>query len=168
MVEAISNSGPLIHLAQIEKFELLNVFSKIYIPKEVFKEVCTAGKQGEKELKKAENVEILEVSGKNVGNIKKKVKGFKLDEGELQALCLCNKLKKIFLTDDWDAREASKTFGLEVHGSVGIITRAYREGLINFQRAEKALSDLYNVSSLFVTKTIIDEAIEELRKFAQG
>jgi len=58
MVEAISNSGPLIHLAQIEKFELLNVFSKIYIPKEVFKEVCSAGKQGEKELKKAENVKI--------------------------------------------------------------------------------------------------------------
>ena len=85
MVEAISNSGPLIHLAQIEKFELLNVFSKIYIPEEGFKEVCTAGKQGEKELKKA----------------------------------------------------------------------------------EKALSDLYNVSSLFVTKAIIDEAIEELRKFTQ-
>jgi len=40
MDKAVSNAGPLIHLAEIERFELLNVFTKIYIPEKVYKEVC--------------------------------------------------------------------------------------------------------------------------------
>jgi len=45
----------------------------------------------------------------------------------------------LFLTDDLDAREMGKKFGLEVHGSVGIIARAYRECLIDLKEAENAL-----------------------------
>lgn len=92
--------------------------------------------------------------------------GSKLEEGELEALTLCNRLKvEIFLTDDLDARDAGKQLGFEVHGSVGVITRAYREGLIDFEMAKKALEDLYSISKLFVTRSIIDEAIKELEEF---
>ncbi|MFQ6052600.1 MAG: hypothetical protein ACE5K4_13055 [Candidatus Hydrothermarchaeota archaeon] len=163
-LEAVSDSGPLIHLAEIHRFELLEIFSKIYIPKKVYEEVCVAGKPGSEDLQKAKNVEILEVS--DIGKIKKELENFSLNEGELHALSLCVELGKlIFLTDDLDAREAGKNLGLEVHGSVGIIARAYREGLITLEEAEKALNDLYIISKLFITKAIVDEAIEELRKF---
>jgi len=164
-LEAVSNSGPLIHLSQIGKFELLYIFSKIYIPKMVYKEVNIEGKPGATELKNAKNIQICEVFSEDIKNIENKAKGFKLDKGELQALSLCNKLKKeLFLTDDLDAREAGKSLGFQVHGSVGIIVRAYRKKLIDLKEAEEILNALYEVSKLFIAKAIIEEAIEELRK----
>ncbi len=58
----------------------------------------------------------------------------KLDEGELEALTLCDRLKvRTFLTYDLDARDAGKQLGFEVHGSVGVIARAYREGLTDLE-----------------------------------
>jgi len=72
---------------------------------------------------------------------------------------------KIFLTDDLDARDAGKQLEFEVHGSIGVIARAYREGLIDLKRAKRALGDLYSISKLFVTKAIIEEAIKELEMF---
>ncbi|MBE0479048.1 hypothetical protein IBX65_08045, partial [Candidatus Aerophobetes bacterium] len=68
------------------------------------------------------------------------------------------------LTDDLDAREIGKSLGFEVHGSVGIIVRAYREKLIDLEETEKSLNALHDVSKLFIAKMIIDEAIGELRK----
>lgn len=165
MPEAVSNSGPLIHLAEIGKFELLDIFSKIYIPRKIYEEVCNAGKPGEKELKKAKNFEIMEVPDEDVAFIRNELKRIRLDIGELQALCLCAKLgKKLFLTDDLEAREAGKELGFEVHGSVGIIARAYKMGMIGLGDAEIALNDLYFASKLFISKAIIDEAIEKLKR----
>ena len=164
--EAISNSGPLIHLSQIGKFKLLYMFPKIYIPKMVYEEVNIKGKPGEMELKSAKNVQVCRVFNEDIKNIREKIKNFRLDRGELEALSLCNKLKKsVFLTDDLDAREAGKNLGLDVHGSVGIVVRAYRKKLIGLMEAESALIALYEVSKLFITKAIIEEAIEKLKSY---
>lgn len=114
MDEAVSNSGPLIHLAQIGKFKLLSMFSKIYIPKKVHEEASILGKPGDVELRSAENIEVLKVLGSDVKSMKARI-GLKLDEGELQALCLCEKLgMNLFLTDDLDARGTGKKLGFEV------------------------------------------------------
>lgn len=152
MDKTVSNTGPFIHLAEIGEFELLKIFSKIYIPGEVYEEVCIQGMPGGSEVRTAENIEVLEISKEEVEAMSDII-SFKLDGGELEALALCNRLgAKIFLTDDLDAREAGKRLGLEVHGSVGIIARAYGDGLINLDDAKKDLNDFYTVSKLFVTK----------------
>ncbi len=59
--EAVSNSGPLIHLAQINKFNLLKVFTRIFIPQAVYDEVCIADKPGNKELHSTGFIEVYEV-----------------------------------------------------------------------------------------------------------
>lgn len=165
MDKAVSNAGPLIHLSEIERFESLKVFTKIYIPGKVYEEVCIEGMPGEREVRSAENIEVLIVSKEEIEKTSNKI-DLKLDEGELQALTVCNRVKvKIFLTDDLDARDAGKQLGFEVHGSVGVIARAYREGLIDLKRTKRALGDLYSISKLFVTKAIIEEAIKELEMF---
>ena len=99
--EVISNSGPLIHLSQIGKFKLLYVFSKIYIPKMVYREVNIKGKPGEIELKNAKNVQICEVFNEDIENIKERVKKFRLDKGELEAesvLIALYEVSKLFIT----------------------------------------------------------------------
>lgn len=163
--EAVSDSGPLIHLAQINKFNILSVFNKIFIPQAVYDEVCIAGKPGDIELHSAGFIDVCEVSNEDIEAINKSVE-MMLDEGETHALALCMKInKKIFLTDDLDAREAGTSLGLEVHGSIGVIARAYKHGLADLTEAKTALNDLYNVSDLFVARAIIDDVIEEIKKY---
>ena len=165
MDKAVSNAGPLIHLSEIEKFELLKVFTKIYIPGKVYEGVCIEGMPGEREVSNAENIEVLSVSKEEIEKVSNEIDS-KLEDGELEALTVCNRLKvKLFLTDDLDARDAGKQLGFEVHGSVGVIVRAYREGLIDLKMAKMALEDLYSISKLFVTRGIIEEAINDLELF---
>ena len=62
-----------------------------------------------------------------------------------------------------DARCAAERLNIKVHGSVGVVVRAYHRNLIDIKQAEKALNDLYDVSSLFVTRAIVDIVIAEIR-----
>jgi hypothetical protein len=41
---------------------LLKIFSGIYIPRKVYEEVCIEGMPGEREVRSAENIEVLSVS----------------------------------------------------------------------------------------------------------
>lgn len=162
--EVVSNSGPLIHLAQINKFDLLAVFPKIYVPDEVYSEV-SADTSLKGKIDKAKNLKKTTVTPKSLGQLSRKLKKFKLDLGELQAISLCLELgKKLFFTDDLDAREASEELGLEPHGSVGIIVFAHRKKYIDSESAEKAINDLYEISNLFITKSVVDIGIAELKK----
>lgn len=52
-------------------------------------------------------------------------------------------------------------------GSLGNIAKAYRLGHISLADAEQRMMSMYDVSSLFVTRTIVDLAIEELHKSSQ-
>lgn len=166
MDKTVSNAGPLIHLAEIGEFELLKVFSTIHIPEKVYEEVCIEGMPGDVEVRNAENIEVSSILEEELRWIADKI-SFRLDEGELHALSLCSKLEaEIFLTDDPDARYIGKRLGFEVHGSVGVIARAYRNGLIDLEKSKRALESLYSISKLFVTKAIIEEAIMELETFA--
>ncbi len=168
MLKAVSNSGPLIHLIQIGKFDLFNVFSNVFIPEKVYEEVSIIPEHKRK-IKQAGNIGVITVYPVETERVKDKIKNFKIDEGELNALTLCKKMCiGVFLTDDLDARGAGDFMGLDVHGSVGIITLNYKKGLITLKDAEKSLNDLYDISNLFVTRSIIEIGINELRRFAKN
>jgi predicted nucleic acid-binding protein len=68
------------------------------------------------------------------------------------------------LTDDLAVREAAKRLGLAPVGSLGVVIRAHRLGRISLADAERHIADLYDVSSLFVTRAIVELAIEHLRE----
>ena len=72
----------------------MKAFTKIYIPKKVYEEVCIEGMPGEREVRNAENIEVLSVSKEEVKKISNEI-GSKLEEGELEALTLCSILKDV-------------------------------------------------------------------------
>jgi hypothetical protein len=47
-------------------------------------------------------------------------------------------------------------------GSLGVVVKAYRLERISQSDAERYISGLYDVSSLFVTREIVEQAIEQL------
>ncbi|RME47195.1 MAG: hypothetical protein D6791_06490 [Chloroflexi bacterium] len=86
-----------------------------------------------------------------------------LHAGEVECLCLCRQMAiPILLTDDLAVRETAKRLGLIPVGSLGIVVRAYQVGEIHLEDAERHLMDLYDISSLFVTRAIVELAVEQL------
>src|SRR3989338_3070576 len=149
--KVVSNTGPLIHLSEIELFEALEVFDNIYIPEEVQNELI---KSKIKEIRKIKLIK-LKAQFKDVAEIL--INKFNLDLGESQAIALALQEKAdYFLTDDLDARTVANVHGVEAHGTVGIILRAFREKIISKEKAIEKLNGLYAISSLFITKDLID------------
>jgi len=165
MTQACCNSGPFIHLAQINLLHIFSLFPHIYTTPQVIVDISKGSEPGIKNIPFWKNLKVKRVNRKEIDKIKRAVSKFKLDDTEASVISLCEKLKvQLFLTDDLDAREAGMELGLDVHGSVGIIVKAYRLGLITFKDAEKGINDLYDESSLFVTKGIVIKAIRKLRR----
>ena len=171
MLNAVCNSGPLIHLAQINLLKTFKIFQELIIPRSVFGEVTISGKPGEVEIRSLKNLKTVDISKdelREIAKLKRRLKGWRLSQPELEAIYLSRRTNRMFLTDDLDAREAAESIGIEVHGSVGIIVRAFKERMLTLEETVRGLNDLYEKSRLFVSKTIIDEAIRAVRKHKSG
>ena len=160
----MADAGPLIHLVETGCLPLLRIFDSLHIPDAVWSE--TVGQR-----------RVLEEDVLGLGNIHRhtltqpQVAQFVLDNhleelhaGEVECMYLCQQIAvPVLLTDDLAVRDTAKRFGLTPVGCLGVVVRAYRVGDISLEGAERHLADLYNVSSLFVTRAIVDLAIEQLR-----
>ena len=67
------------------------------------------------------------------------------------------------MTDDLAVRDAAKRLGIQPVGSLGVIIRAAHVHSIERGEAETLMRRLQATSSLFVTDTIIEMAIQSLR-----
>ena len=91
---------------------------------------------------------------------------YSLDLGEATSISLAKQEKiNTFLTDDLSTRIVAKEFGLKVHGTVGIVLRAFRIGSITKKKSIQVIQDLYKKSSLFITADLVNYAIKEIRKY---
>ncbi len=160
---AIVDAGPLIHLAEIDALRALTVFSRLHLPQAVWVETVEQGRVS------ADRLINLQVTRHTL--IPLEVTQFSqtqdltaLHRGEQECLLLCKQLNvPLLLTDDLAARDVAKRLGLLPVGSLGVVVRAYRQGLILLNEAERFLTELYSVSSLFVTRDIVDITIQQLR-----
>ena len=59
--------------------------------------------------------------------------------------------------------EAAARLGVPVHGSVEVIVRACRAGMLALPQADEALQALGECRSLFVSRAIIEFGREQLR-----
>ncbi len=158
MASAVCDAGPLIHLAEIGQLSLVGDFSPLWIPESVLREARTVVSTGRLELVKTA------VAASDRKKLARKTRS-RLHPGELDCLVICRQQPgAIFLTDDLDARETAERMRIETHGSVGIIVRGFRARRLDLKEAEQALRLLGTTSSLFVTREIIEMAIEQLRK----
>lgn len=158
---AVADAGPLIHLYEIGHLDLLGLFDGIHVPDIVWREATGVGRIPPAELTARPLLvrhPLEEPAWANEADLAD------LHGGEKSALYLCARLAvPLLLTDDLAAREAAARRGITPVGSVGIVARSHRSGRIGLSEAESALARLYDTSSLFVSRTIVDSAIRALR-----
>ena len=158
--KAVSNTGPIIHLSEINLIKVLDIFYKIMIPKEVEKELRN------NKIAVPRKIKIQELLPDFKDRVKILTNQENLDLGEAFAIVLAMQEKAdYFLTDDLDARNIAIKYNLQVHGTVGIILRAFREKIIDKKTAIEKVNELHAKSSLFITKDLVDSILIAIKEF---
>ena len=156
-VAAVCDAGPLIHLSEIGQADLLSQFTPLLVPELVRQEAISFIQPADLSIK------VVPVSDADREGTSGLILA-KIDAGELDCLALCLRDKHLlFLTDDLMARKEASRLGVPVHGSVGIIVRAFRAGPLTLPQADEALGALGECRSLFISKTIMELGREQLR-----
>jgi predicted nucleic acid-binding protein len=149
---AVSDAGPLIHLAEIDSLELLSTFDTLLVPEAVYEEVEAGGVPDRlADL----SYELVDAGGSRAGTEE-------LDAGERAAIAVAEERGIVLLTDDLAARQAASDVGVEVHGSVGIIALGYGSGLLDRDEAAARMRALQRETSLFVTDAVVERGIRML------
>jgi len=125
-MDAVINASPLILLSKIDRLYLLNkVFAKVYIPDAVMKEIQAVDKEQVKlsdidfdVLKVANRVAVTGLLGR-----------LHLGEAEVIIGAIEKNVKTVVL-DEISARNKAKQLGLEVTGTLGVLLKARKLGLL--------------------------------------
>lgn len=146
---AVCDTGPLIHLAEIDALDLLETIDELLVPETVYKELTAGG------IPRGFNsIETIQVTADTTA-----IKDHQLDPGETAALAVAAAKNAILLTDDLAARDAATAIDVEVHGSLGIIARGYATGRLTQEDAAELMRALQRETSLFLTDAVVEEGI---------
>lgn len=158
--KAVSDTGPILHLTEIELIRALDIFSNVLIPQEVLNELKKYN------IKVSKNIKLIPLNPEWKDTTLVLTNQQNLDLGESQAIALAlQERADYFLTDDLDARSVAKDYNLEVHGTIGIILRSFREKIIDKKTAIGKINELSTKSSLFITKDLIEQIIKSVEEF---
>ncbi len=154
---AIADSGPLISLARINQLELLpGLFSKILAPPEVWNEVTVKGQRrpGAFEISQITWITIQEPDPQLVRPL-----NILVDAGEAEAIALAQTTSDcIILLDDSRARRIAERLNIKRIGTVGLLLRAKRSGLID--KIKPHLDALLD-NSIYIRQELINAVLIE-------
>lgn len=126
----VVNASPWIALSICGQTSLLNkLYNEVYIPYGVKDEIMAGGKHdiGVKELKTSPWLKIEKVS--DIGKLELL---YELEQGEAEVIVLAKeKGIKHVLIDEKIARQQAKIFGLKVIGTLGLLLKAKKKGLLS-------------------------------------
>lgn len=164
MDRAVSNTGPILHLHEVDCLRELRAVGSIIIPPEVQRELRRSGLRDE--LRKMRFIKTAKMGkrGKDLSSLL--ARKYALDLGEAEAIALAKESNaKLLLTDDLDARDVAKRMGLEPSGTVGVLLRAYRRRILARKRTVDALRKLHSDSTLYITSDLVDLAVKAVRQY---
>lgn len=126
----VSDASPLISLAAVERFHLLqDLYREILIPEFVRREIAEAGldRVGSAELREADWIVARKVKN---DFLLRALEG-ELDRGEAEAIVLAVELRAdLLLIDERRGRTVAERFGFKVVGVLGVLIQAKRMGFL--------------------------------------
>lgn len=157
---AVTDTGPLIHCAELECSAILTeLIARLLTTPQVLDELLPAQRVLYKKI------QLVSLKGEDRDRAVFLAAEHNLQLAETTALILAKREAiQLFLTDDLDARLTAKALGLEPHGTLGILLRAYREGILRKDEVLQLLENLKQ-TSLFITTELIRYAMREVQRY---
>jgi len=160
----VSNTTPISNLLHIHKISVLTeLFGAVYIPEAVADEVNAVFSSHEEwqEYVEAERIIIQSIS--NTVLVKQMVP--LLHQGEAEVICLgLEKEARLCLIDDRDARIIAKSNDLAVTGTLGILLKAKKSGLIS--SVKKMMDRLRDEHHFWIKEDIYQKVLETAQEEA--
>ena len=158
MRKVIVNSTPLIVLCGIGKLNILKeMYEEIIIPSSVFREVTAKDDSACVQIKSAGawvHVEQIKDHGE------KKMYKAKLHDGEVEVMILAQERNAdLVILDDNAAKKTAKYLGLTVTGTLGVLVKAKRQGII--EEVRSLLSEMRQ-NDFYVSKTVESMVLEPI------
>jgi predicted nucleic acid-binding protein len=165
--EAVCDSGPLIHLDELDCIDLLQDFSTVWVPEAVREEV--RGHRPHALEHEGTPFHAAREEPRSDPRLAALVHTLALDRGEQEALHLASSLPgAILLTDDSAARVAAGALGLEVHGSIGVIIRSIRMRRRSRHEVLLLLRGIPKRSSLYIRPSLLAEICRDVEASELG
>lgn len=121
VTRAAVDAGPLIHLSEIGRPSLLELFEAIHIPDAVWGETVERHRVPALDLS---NLHRHTLPAEEVAHFTRESLPERLHLGERECLYLCRRLGlPLVLTDDLAVRDAAKRLGVQPVGSLGIVVK---------------------------------------------
>ena len=154
MRKVIVNTTPLIALAGIGQLGLLRqLYTEVMIPCAVDCEIIS--EPARTLVSAADWIKIKSITGK----VQKSSFSSRLHSGEMEVILLAQETKAdLLIMDDNAAKKTAKYLGFPVTGTMGILLRAKREGLIT---EVKPLLEGLIEDGLFVSNTVQSYVLEQ-------
>ena len=160
MPRTVLDPGPLIHLDQLGCLDLLEGFEELRVPTVVWQEVLVH--RPTLELDRL-SLRLTEPSRPPSPALTVLIHGLDLDAGEIAALTLMEEWPgDLFLSDDAAARLAAESSGFRVHGTVGLVIRAFRRGTRTIAQVRSTLEHIPTRPTLHINRGLLDRVIASL------
>jgi len=155
MSEAISDTGPVLHLAEIGALSVLTIFEKVFVSNLVDEELLSHGIDLAVEGQRWPELtfEAKTVGQERVTGLLRELAVFKLHRADASIIALADDLRmKPILTDDMELRKALESKSHEAVGCIGVAVRAYKLKKLTREALEDLTDDLFSRSSLHLSK----------------
>lgn len=155
----VSNTTPLIGLASIQRFDLLQqLFSEIHIPPAVYAEAVVAGREeggAKQEVSIATWIKTVSVQDR----LAVQVLLDEMDLGEAETIVLARELNTDWtLMDEKKGRRKLAELGLKKVGTVGILLKAKQVGILTAIRPDL---DRLRQQGFSISQSVIDAVLRQ-------
>lgn len=154
----IADSSPLIALAIIGQLDLLReLYAQVFAPPAVWEEVTVKGRglPGSHEVSQLTWLEIKAPEAEWLQALL-----ILVDRGEAEAIALANSIQgSTVLLDDARARRVAERFGIRRIGTLGILRRAKKAGLLEQVRP---LVEQLRENGIYMRQNLVDAVLRDL------
>jgi predicted nucleic acid-binding protein len=150
MSEAITDTGPVLHLYEIGRWESLRIFDRLIMPDLVVEELHACGVALSRLKEMGMQIITTVVERKEWTSVLSEFHQPLIQPADAQVFVLAraSQFQKTVLTDDLALRRHLEGKGTTVVGSVGVLVRAYKRGKLKRDELESAVDALFHASTL--------------------
>lgn len=169
---AVSDTGPPLHLTEVEQADALAVFGVIHITLQVRDELARHGVLADVAAALGRRLIDESVTQEEAAAAASSVADYALHPADVSVVALAERIRPtVVLTDDLSLRRAIESLGRTVTGSIGVLVRAFRAGMLSRADLEWSLDRLMNGSTLYLSpglrahvRSLIDDLAGSGRK----
>lgn len=160
----VSDATPIISFLKINRLDILNkLFGEVLLPEAVYEELTSnsAFQEEAEQVCACEFFKKVSVGNSETVDMLMRVTG--LDLGESEAIVYSDENNSdLLIVDEVRARHVAASMKLRITGTIGILTAANENGLLNKDEAVECVKIL-RMSNRHISETLLNSVIENLK-----